>query len=97
MIGSEDEFHVFARVTNIYASQGKVVFFVLVLCTNSYDNHFHSYELYNRTSTKYIDYNQLFSYDPLHERFILGQLFISLKYELIRFYIIYIGINLHWY
>ena len=83
MIGSEDEFPVFARATNIYVSQGKVVFFVLVLCTTSYDNYFHSYELYNTNSTKYIDYNQLFSYDPLHERFMLGQVFISLKYKLV--------------
>ena len=34
VIGSEDEFPVFARVTNIYVSQGKVVFFVLELRTN---------------------------------------------------------------
>ena len=74
MIGTEDEFPVFARVTNIYVSQGKVVFFVLVLYTNSYDSHFHSYELHNTVSTKYIDYNQLFSFEPLHERLIKGQL-----------------------
>ena len=83
MIGTEDEFPVFARVTNIYVSQGKVVFFVLVLYTNSYDSHFHSYELHNTTSTKYIDYNQLFSFEPLHERLIKGQLYISLKHKLV--------------
>ena len=84
LVSSEDEFPVFGRVMNIYVWEKKVVFSVQHLHTHSFDPHYHSYRVQNTTtSSEFIDYDVLLSHDPLHERLISGQAFISLKHRLV--------------
>lgn len=83
VVGCEDEFPVFGRLSSVYIVNRNITFGVQILHTHSFDPHFHSYRVTCTTNSKFVCYNELFSYNPLHERVICGQILISLKYKLL--------------
>ena len=83
VIESEDDFPVFGRLSSVYTlDHKKIIFSVQMLHTHSFDPHFHSYRVNNTANTKFVLYENLLSYAPLHERLICGHILISLKYHL---------------
>ena len=66
VVGTEDEFPVFAKVKTIYAIKDEVVFEVDLLHSRTFDQHYHAYLASYTNTQQYIKYQNLPSFLPLH-------------------------------
>ena len=84
VIGIDDEFPVFGKVSSVYVLDGEVIFAVHKLYTCSFNTHFHAFEVQNTTDKVFIRYEKLQSHVPLHLKFIPNQnnMMVVLKHRL---------------
>lgn len=82
VVGIDDEFSVFRKITSVYIIDEVIVFSVLLLYTYLYNPHYYAFEVKNKTEIRVVQYENLVSHILLHLKNNCNSLMVPRKHHL---------------
>lgn len=82
VVGIDDEFPIFTKITSVYIIDEVIVFSVLLLYTYLYNPHYYAFEVKNKTEIRFVQYENLVSHILLHLKNNCNSLMVPRKHRL---------------
>ena len=82
VVGIDEEFPLFGKITSVYIIDEIIVFSVLLLYTCTYNPHYHAFEVKNSTEICFVQYENLVSHISLHLKNNCDSLMVPIKHRL---------------